>query len=72
MRNCTIALDGRVVVKDGVLQESLPNDRTTPISAAMPMSDPADYYDMSRIRPEVAAARSTSLGPLRRAGQGGG
>ena len=26
-----------------------------PISAAMPMSDPADYYDISRIRPEVLA-----------------
>jgi hypothetical protein len=28
----------------------------TPITAAMPMSSPADYYDMSRVRPEVAVA----------------
>ena len=28
----------------------------TPIIAAMPMSSPADYYDMSRVRPEVAVA----------------
>ena len=26
-----------------------------PIAAAMPMSNPADYYDLSRIRPEVLA-----------------
>ena len=28
----------------------------SPIPAVMPMSSPADYYDMTRVRPEVAAA----------------
>jgi alkylation response protein AidB-like acyl-CoA dehydrogenase len=34
--------------------------------AAMPMSDPADYYDMARVQPEVAAAmrKVNELGPL--------
>ena len=34
--------------------------------AAMPMSNPADYYDMTRVRPEVAAAlaKSHELGPV--------
>ena len=38
----------------------------TPIPAVMPMSDPADYYDMTRIRPEVAAAlrQINELGPV--------
>jgi alkylation response protein AidB-like acyl-CoA dehydrogenase len=55
MRNCTIALDGRVVVRTAFCKESLPDDRTDP-----PCRDaderPADYYDMTRVRPEVAAA----------------
>ncbi|MFZ1346361.1 MAG: hypothetical protein WAS32_05510, partial [Tabrizicola sp.] len=34
--------------------------------AAMPMSSPADYYDMSRVRPEVAAAmrKINEMGPV--------
>ena len=38
----------------------------TPIIAAMPMSSPADYYDMSRVRPEVAVAMAkiNELGPV--------
>ena len=38
----------------------------TPITAAMPMSSPADYYDMSRVRPEVAVAMAkiNELGPV--------
>ena len=28
----------------------------SPIPTAMPMSAPADYYDMTRVRPEVAEA----------------
>ncbi len=34
--------------------------------AAMPMSSPADYYDMSRVRPEVAAAltKINAMGPV--------
>ena len=37
----------------------------TPL-AAMPMSDPADYYDMTRVRPEVAEAmrKINALGPV--------
>ncbi|MFN7177922.1 MAG: acyl-CoA dehydrogenase family protein, partial [Thermaurantiacus sp.] len=36
-----------------------------PIPAVMPMSDPADYYDLSRIRPEVldALRRVNAIGP---------
>ena len=36
-----------------------------PITAAMPMSSPGDYYDLSRIRPEVLAMldKVNALGP---------
>ena len=36
-----------------------------PIPAVMPMSDPADYYDLTRIRPEVLAAlrKVNAMGP---------
>ena len=36
-----------------------------PIPFAMPMSDPADYYDLTRIRPEVLAAlrKVNQMGP---------
>ena len=38
----------------------------SPIPAVMPMSSPADYYDMTRVRPEVAAAmrKINELGPV--------
>jgi alkylation response protein AidB-like acyl-CoA dehydrogenase len=38
----------------------------SPIPAVMPMSDPADYYDMTRVRSEVAAAmrKINELGPV--------
>ena len=38
----------------------------SPIPAVMPMSAPADYYDMSRVRPEVAEAmrKINELGPV--------
>jgi alkylation response protein AidB-like acyl-CoA dehydrogenase len=38
----------------------------SPIPAVLPMSAPADYYDMSRVRPEVAAAMAkiNELGPV--------
>jgi alkylation response protein AidB-like acyl-CoA dehydrogenase len=38
----------------------------TPIPAVMPMSTPADYYDMSRVRPEVAEAMAkiNAMGPV--------
>lgn len=49
MRNCTIALDGTVVVKNGVLQGNWRPDA----SGDKNMSDIADYYDLTRIRPEV-------------------
>ena len=38
----------------------------SPIPAVMPMSAPADYYDMTRVRPEVAEAmrKINELGPV--------